>query len=33
MGNSVKVLLRRYAKCLDGLQEQNTLRIEAALTP
>ena len=32
-GNSVEVLLKRYAKCLDGRQEQNNLRIEAALTP
>lgn len=28
----MKVLLKRYAKCLDGRQEQNNLRIEAALT-
>lgn len=27
------MLLKRYAKCLDGRQEQNNLRIEAALTP
>ncbi|TLP53984.1 tyrosine-type recombinase/integrase [Microbispora triticiradicis] len=32
-GNSVEVLLKRYAKCLDGRQEQNNLRIEAALAP
>ncbi len=27
------MLLKRYAKCLDGRQGQNNLRIEAALTP
>ncbi|MFG1877387.1 hypothetical protein ACGFIV_21320 [Sphaerisporangium sp. NPDC049003] len=32
-GNSVEVLLKRYAKCLDGRQEQNNRRIEAAFTP
>lgn len=31
-GNSVEVLLKRYAKCLDGRQEQHNRRIEAALT-
>ncbi|MER6950410.1 tyrosine-type recombinase/integrase [Nonomuraea sp. NPDC000554] len=30
-GNSVEVLLKRYAKCLDGRQEQNNSRIDAAL--
>lgn len=32
-GNSVEVLLKRYAKCLDGRQDQNNRRIEAVLTP
>ncbi|MEV4888767.1 site-specific integrase [Nonomuraea sp. NPDC055795] len=32
-GNSVEVLLKRYAKCLDGRQDQHNRRIEAALTP
>jgi integrase len=30
-GNSVEVLLKRYAKCLDGRHEQNNRRIEMAL--
>ncbi|MEU6997189.1 site-specific integrase [Nonomuraea sp. NPDC046570] len=30
-GNSVEVLLKRYAKCLDGRDEQINQRIEAAL--
>ncbi|MEU4697391.1 tyrosine-type recombinase/integrase [Nonomuraea dietziae] len=30
-GNSVEVLLKRYAKCLDGRDEQINRRIEAAL--
>ncbi|MBB3728135.1 tyrosine-type recombinase/integrase [Nonomuraea dietziae] len=30
-GNSVEVLLKRYAKCLDGRQKQNNSKIEAAL--
>ncbi|WP_157249719.1 tyrosine-type recombinase/integrase [Nonomuraea typhae] len=30
-GNSVGVLLKRYAKCLDGRDEQNNQRIAAAL--
>lgn len=30
-GNSVEVLLKRYAKCLDSRDEQINRRIEAAL--
>ncbi|MEV0150579.1 MULTISPECIES: hypothetical protein [unclassified Nonomuraea] len=30
-GNSVEVLLKRYAKCLDGRDSQISRRIEAAL--
>ncbi|MEW9527284.1 tyrosine-type recombinase/integrase [Microbispora sp. NPDC049125] len=32
-GNSVEVLLRRYAKCLDGRHHEINQRIEAALQP
>jgi hypothetical protein len=30
-GNSVEVLLKRYAKCLDGRQERNNRLIEQVL--
>ncbi|RBQ18370.1 site-specific integrase [Spongiactinospora rosea] len=30
-GNSVEVLLKRYARCLDGRQEESNRKIEAAL--
>jgi hypothetical protein len=30
-GNSIEVLLKRYAKCLDGRQERNNRLIEQAL--
>jgi integrase len=30
-GNSVEVLLKRYAKCLDGRQDRNNRLIELAL--
>ena len=31
-GNSVEVLLRRYAKCIDGRQERNNRLIETAIS-
>ncbi len=32
MERGCRMLLKRYAKCLDGRQEQNNPRIEAAST-